>query len=743
MAVNTAGRRASLKVAGGGLSPSATPIEARGGTAGFTGGLTRLPDDIYLAIAVVVVVGMMVLPLPPALLDALITVNIGLALTVLLVSMYIREPLQFSVFPSLLLIATLFRLGLNVSATRQILLSGYAGRVIDAFGHFVIGGNYVVGVVIFLILVVIQFVVITNGAGRVAEVAARFTLDAMPGKQMAIDADLNAGIIDEAEARRRRRLIELEADFYGAMDGASKFVKGDAIAGVVIILINIVGGIVIGVLQRGLPIDRALQTYTVLTVGDGLVSQIPALLISTATGIIVTRAGAAEGGSLGQEMARQVLYGPKPLALAGGLLGMLALVPGMPTVPFLMVGAGLGALAYAVRRSQPPVPPSAPSEAASPTAPQAADEVAAVLKNLQPDPLELEVGYGLIPLVEGGAPGPFPPAAPATGGGLLGRISLLRRQIAQELGFVIPTVRVRDNLELGAYQYRIKLRGVAVASGEVRPGMYLILHGTGGAPGIPGEDTKEPVFGLPARWVEPGWRDQAELSGYTVVDPAGVIITHLSETVRSLAAELLTRQEVKDLVDQLKTRYPALVEDLIPDQLTLGELERVLKNLLRERVPIRDLVTILEGISPWLKTTRDPDQLSEAARQALARALCQQLAEPDPDGRVAGRLVGFALGPNLQNLLLNSLTAAEGGHEAGTVLALAPDVAQRLVLRLAAAMEGLAAEGHKPILFCPPKLRLPLRRLTERSLPGLVLLSYAEVAPGYQVEIRTSVELEE
>jgi flagellar biosynthesis protein FlhA len=681
-------------------------------------------SDIYLAVAVVVVVGMMILPLPPALLDALITINIGLALTVLLVSMYIREPLEFSVFPSLLLVATLFRLGLNVSATRQILLHGYAGRVIDAFGHFVIGGNYVIGVVIFLILIVIQFVVITNGAGRVAEVAARFTLDAMPGKQMAIDADLNAGIIDEAEARRRRRLIELEADFYGAMDGASKFVKGDAVAGVVIILINIVGGIVIGVLQRGLPIDRALQTYTVLTVGDGLVSQIPALLVSTATGIIVTRAGAAEGGSLGQEMARQILYGPKPLAVAAGLLGGLALIPGMPTLPFMAVGAGLGGLAYALRRSA--LGPSGPGAAQPPSAaPEPADEVAAVLKTLQPDPLELEVGYGLIPLVEGGA---------SPGGSLLARITLLRRQIAQELGFVIPTVRVRDNLELGAYQYRIKLRGVQVASGEVRPNMYLVLYGAarGAVPEIPGEDTKEPVFGLPARWIEAGFRDQAELSGHTVVDPAGVIITHLSETVKALAAELLTRQDVRQLLDQLKSRYPALVEELIPDQLSLGELQRVLQNLLRERVPIRDLVTILEAVSPLLKTTRDPDQLSEAARQGLCRLISQQLAE-------GGRIIGFALGPGLQELLLNSLTTSEGGS---TILALPSDTARQLLSRLAAAMESLAAEGHRAVLFCPPKLRLPLRRLTERSLPGLVILSYAEVAPGYQLEIRTAVELD-
>ncbi len=688
-----------------------------------TGSAERRPallagGDIYLAVAVVVVVGMMVLPLPPALLDILITINIGLALTVLLVAMYIREPLQFSVFPSLLLVATLFRLGLNVSATRQILLHGYAGKVIDAFGHFVIGGNYVIGVVIFLILVVIQFVVITNGAGRVAEVAARFTLDAMPGKQMAIDADLNAGIIDEAEARRRRRLIELEADFYGAMDGASKFVKGDAVAGVIIILINIVGGIVIGVLQRGLPIDRALRTYTVLTVGDGLVSQIPALLISTATGIIVTRA--ASEASLGQEMARQILAGPKPLGLAAGLLGGLALIPGMPTLPFLAIGGGLGALAFAVHRARDLGGEPFPQALSSPRS--EGDEVAAVLKTVQPDPLELEVGYGLIPLVEGGGPG----------GSLVQRVGLLRRQVAQELGFVIPTVRVRDNLQLKAHQYRVKLRGVTVASGEVRPNMYLVLHGTTSPPEIPGEDTKEPAFGLPARWVEPGWRDQAELLGYTVVDPVGVIITHLSETVRTFAAELLTRQEVRQLVDQLKAQYPALVEELIPDQLTLGELQRVLQNLLRERVPIRDLVTILESISPLLRTTRDPDQLTEAARQGLARAICQLYAEAE------NRLIGFALGPNTQSLLLNSLAATE----AGTVLALAPEVAQRFLSHLASAMEGLAAEGYRPLLFCPPRLRLPLRRLTERPLPGLVLLSYAEVAPGYQLEVRTTVELE-
>jgi flagellar biosynthesis protein FlhA len=397
----------------------------------------------------------------------------------------------------------------------------------------------------------------------------------------------------------------------------------------------------------------------------------------------------------------------------------------MPTLPFMAVGAGLGGLAYALRRSA--LGPSGPGAAQPPSAaPEPADEVAAVLKTLQPDPLELEVGYGLIPLVEGGA---------SPGGPLLARITLLRRQIAQELGFVIPTVRVRDNLELGGYQYRIKLRGVPVASGEVRPNMYLVLHGAGGragAPEIPGEDTKEPVFGLPARWIEAGFRDQAELSGHTVVDPAGVIITHLSETVKSLAAELLTRQDVRQLVDQLKSRYPALVEELIPDQLSLGELQRVLQNLLRERVPIRDLVTILEAISPLLKATRDPDQLSEAARQGLCRLISQQLAE-------GSRIIGFALGPGLQELLLNSLTTAEGGS---TILALPPDTARQLLSRLAAAMESLAAEGHRAVLFCPPKLRLPLRRLTERSLPGLVILSYAEVAPGYQLEIRTTVELD-
>lgn len=671
-------------------------------------------SDVVLAMAVVVIVGMMIVPLPTWLLDVLISVNIAVALTILLVSMYMHEPLNFSVFPSLLLVTTLFRLGLNISATRLILLHAHAGKVIDAFGSVVVGGNYIVGVVVFLILVIIQFVVITNGAGRVAEVAARFTLDAMPGKQMSIDADLNAGLINEDEARRRRRNIEMEADFYGAMDGASKFVKGDAIAAIVIILINILGGFAIGVLQLNMPLGKALQTFTILTVGEGLVSQIPALLISTATGIIVTRA--ASDSNLGRDMTRQILSNPKPLVIAAGILLALGLVPGMPSAPFLVIGGGLATVAYMLHRSlKAELAAAAPAPAKEPTG-----ELESVVRLLALEPMELEVGYGLIPLVD-----------VDQGGKLLSRIGLIRRQTALDLGIIIPTIRIRDNLQLDPNGYVVKMRGVEVAQDGVRPHRYLAMGSGIEDDLLEGIPTKEPAFGLPAAWIDPDLKERAEMLGYTVVDPASVISTHITEVIKSHASELLGRQEVQALINNLKQDYPAVVEELMPELLSIGEIQRVLHIMLRERVSVRNLVSILEALANTARTSRDPDVLSEHARAALARSICHQYVDE------GGALHAVTLVPSLTN----ELAAAVFTSDQGLALGIEPALAQRLIRRIARQGEKVAMGGNQAVVLCPSRIRLPLRRLTERSLPNLPVLAYSEVSSEIQVVAEGVVDL--
>lgn len=675
-------------------------------------------SDVMLALAVVVVVGMLIIPLPDWLLDILITINISAGLVVLLVSMYILEPLHFSAFPSLLLVATLFRLALNISATRLILLHAHAGKMIESFGQFVVGGNYVVGVVIFIILVVIQFVVITNGAGRVAEVAARFTLDAMPGKQMSIDADLNAGLVTEEEAKRRRRVVELEADFYGAMDGASKFVKGDAVAGIIIIFVNIVGGLIIGVLQRGMDFAQALQTYTLLTVGDGLVSQIPALLISTATGIIVTRA--ASESNLGHDLASQILTNPRALAIVSVVLFALGLVPGLPKPPFIVIGAILGVVAFMLSRSiqtsqaEPADAKVAPDKELLPADPES------VVKLLQIDPMELEIGYGLIPLVDA-----------EHGGNLLSRISMIRRQIALDLGIVIPTIRIRDNLQLDPNTYAIKLRSVEVARGDVRVNRFLAMNPGAADQVLDGIPTREPTFGLPAVWIAAEEKERAEMLGYSVVDPSAVITTHLTEVIKSNAPSILTRQDVQTLVNNAKASNAAVVEELLPELVTIGDIQKVLQNLLRERVSIRDMVTILETIANCARSTRDPDYLSECVRQALARSICSQYADQ------SGTLHVTTLSPQLQQLLSNGLHQSEQGM----AIHLEPGQTQRLLQRLSQEMEKMAAAGYQPILLCLSKIRLPMKRLTERSLPNLVVLSYSEVAPQFNVHASGVVSL--
>lgn len=670
--------------------------------------------DIILPLAVVAVVGMMIVPLPTPLLDLLLVLNLSLALTILLISMYTHQPLSFSVFPSLLLVTTLFRLALNISSTRLILLQANAGSVIDAFGSFVVGGSFIVGIVVFLILVIIQYLVITNGAGRVAEVAARFTLDAMPGKQMSIDADLNAGLVTETEARKRREEIEREADFYGAMDGAAKFVRGDAIASIIIIIINILGGLAIGVFQGGMAVVEAAQTYTLLTVGDGLVAQIPALMISTATGIIVTRA--ASQSNLGEETATQVTSNPRAMGLVAVVLFALGIVPGLPFLPFFLLSGAVGAMAYFSTRRDQALDPEIVEEAE----PEALTGPEAVAPLLTVDPMELEIGYGLIPLVD-----------MAEAGNLLDRITQIRRKVALELGLILPVVRVRDNLQLGPNQYVIRLRGVEVAQGELMVHHFLAINAGLGEEPIEGIETTEPAFGLPAQWITTAQKEHAELLGYTAVDPPTVLTTHLQEVINSHASELLSRQDVQQLMDNLKQEHPAVVEELVPNNLTLGEVQKVLQNLLSERISIRDLVTILEALADHCRSTRDPDILTEHVRQALSRSISSQYRGPD------GVLHAITLSPEVEQMLTNSLHQTEQG----TLIALEPASAQLFLESLAGEIETMAQAGYGTLLICSSRIRLAVRRLTDRVLPNLVILAFNEIASGVEVQSEALVSL--
>lgn len=663
--------------------------------------------DIYVIVAVIMVVIMMILPLPPFILDILLACNISLSLLVLLLSMNINEPLEISVFPTLLLLLTLFRLSLSVSSTRLILLHANAGNIIRAFGNFVVGGNYVVGFVIFLILVVVQFIVITKGSERVAEVAARFTLDAMPGKQMSIDADLNAGLISEAEARQRRRQIQREADFYGAMDGASKFVKGDAIAGIIIVLIDFVGGLLIGMLGRGLDFQQSLNQYTLLTVGDGLVSQIPALLVSTATGIIVTRA--ASENNLGHELNIQLLSSPKTLMVTSGVLMVFAVVPGLPFIPFFILSGLFGLLGYALWREQ----ASTESTVAADQARRELEErrqPESVLSLLQVDMIELEIGYSLIPLVDS-----------EQGGDMLDRITMIRRQCALELGIVVPVIRIRDNLQLPPNSYVIKIKGIEVGRGQLMLNHYLAMDAGSVTEHVPGEPTKEPAFGLDALWISEEHREQAEINGYTVVDSPSVLATHLTETIRNHAHELLGRQEVQTLLDSLRNEYSAVINELVPNLMTIGEVQKVLQNLLREQVPIRNLVTILESLADAAPISKDLDFLTEYVREALARQLCRQYAENDV-------LLVLTLDPQWETVIVEGIEPTERGN----LVSIDPRLLQRLFAVLKSTLESTALV--QPIVLVSPRVRLALKRLTERNFPSLVVLSYNEMAPEIQVQ---------
>jgi flagellar biosynthesis protein FlhA len=682
-------------------------------------GLRR--SDALLAGAVVGIVAMMIIPLPSALLDVLIVLNITFSLTILLVSLNIREPLEFSSFPPLLLIATLFRLGLNVSAARLILLNAHAGDVISAFGRVVVGGNTVVGIVVFLILVVIQYVVITNGAGRVSEVAARFTLDAMPGKQMSIDADLNAGLITPDEARARRRAIEHESDFYGAMDGASKFVKGDAVAALVIIVVNIVGGLTVGVMQKGFDIGTALTTYTVLTVGDGLVNEISALLVSVATGVLVTRSGSEAG--LGSDLGTQLLGRPKLFMVVGGALILIGLVPGFPIFVFGLGGGVVAGGGWFLSQSQAAtalaVATAGPAPLAAPL-PALGSGQDSPLDALKVETMELEVGYGLVGLVEGGA-----------AGGLVERIGLIRRQIAGEMGLIVPTVRIRDDLLLDQNAYVIKLRGSEIARGTVDPTKMLCMDPNGGEIAVSGIPTTEPVFGLPASWISVADRERAESLGYTVVDAASVLATHLAETIRRHAHEILGRPETNQLLEGLKRDQPGLVEELVPSLVSLGDVEKVLQGLLRERIPIRDLSTILESIADGARSTKEPLFLTEAVRHSLARAISMRYRAPD------GAIHAIALAPDLDTRLGASVMVQPGY----VGLELSGSDSRMLIESIDRALKNLAIQRYQPILLCTTRIRLALRNLTERHLPQLTVLSYEEILPSVSVQVHAQVEV--
>ncbi len=672
--------------------------------------------DMAMAIGLVVIISLLIVPLPAGVVDLLVALNLAISIGILLMTMYISQPMEFSVFPTVLLLVTLLRLGINISASRLILLSGNAGNVIATFGNMIVGGNYVVGVVIFLMLMIIQFVVINSGAGRVAEVSARFTLDAMPGKQLSIDADLNAGLIDEHEARSRRKAIETEADFYGAMDGASKFVRGDAIAAIIIMAVNIIGGFVIGMLQGNLQLMDALQRYTLMTVGAGLAIQVPALLVSAASGLIVTRS--TSEAPLGNDLFGQ-LSNFNTLAIAAIIISLLGFIPGIPKLPFFIVGGVLGVAAYFVQRikkSEIVTAAMAPDQVLS-AEPESPEDM---LQMVVIDPMELEIGYGLIPLID-----------EDSADNLLRRITGIRRQMMAEMGLILPVVRIRDNLRLQPQEYRVKIRGQEVARGELLLDHLLAIPGSDADEKLKGIETIEPAFGLPAQWVSEAERGRAELMGYTVVNPLSVLSTHLTELIRSHAPDLLSRQMVQEILNQLKTKSPASVDGVIPEMISLGELQALLRNLLHERIPIRDLSGILEIVANNASMTRDPGILAEAVRQSMANTISGQYRDE------RNTLHVFTLAPQIES----ALRAALGPSNGGVGFQIDASLAQNLLAHTGEQMEKLAQEGYMPIILVPRELRLAFRHLVENSLPNLVVLAYSEVSPGTKVRAHGMVEI--
>ena len=665
--------------------------------------------DVFIGIIVIGIVLLIIFPLGQVVMDILLTLNLSLSLIILLVSLYTKNALEFSIFPSLLLVTTLFRLALNISSTRLILTHASAGKLIETFGNFVVGGNVAVGFIIFLIIIVVQFVVITKGAERVSEVAARFTLDAMPGKQMAIDADLNSGLIGEREAKTRRNEIQREADFYGAMDGASKFVKGDAIVGIIIVIINIVGGIIIGMTMMDMEISQVLSTYTLLTVGDGLVTQIPALLISTATGIIVTKA--ASESSLGQDLFKQITGQPTVLIISGILLCLMSILPGFPVWVLLPLGGLLTYLGFALLRSQQREPMIEEEDISQ----QELEDIRRpenVVSLLSVDPIELEFGYGIIPLADVNQ-----------GGDLLDRVVMIRRQMALELGLIVPVVRLRDNIQLNPNEYVIKIKGTVVASGEVLADRFMAMDSGLAEEEIQGIDTVEPAFGLPAKWIDEDQRENAELMGYTVVDPPSVIATHLTEVIKQHGHELLGRQEVQMLLDNLKERNSVLVDEVVPKLLSLGELQKILGNLIREGISIRDMVTILETLADYAGIVRDPDLLTEYVRQALSRAITQKFI-PDNKGKV------LTLDNQLEKEIMDNVQQTEHG----SYLSMAPEKTQRIFNNLMQEVSRISSLGMTPIVLTSPVVRIYFKRLTEQVMPDLVVLSYNELDSRVEVQ---------
>ncbi|WP_018750931.1 flagellar biosynthesis protein FlhA [Paenibacillus sanguinis] len=666
--------------------------------------------ELFVLVGVIGIVLLMIVPIPTWLLDILLIINISLALIILLVAMNTKEALQFSIFPAMLLITTLFRLALNVSTTKLILGQAKAGHVVATFGSWVSQGEPVVGFVVFLILVVVQFIVITKGSERVAEVAARFTLDAMPGKQMSIDADLNAGMINEQQARERRRKVEREADFYGAMDGASKFVKGDAIASIIILIINLIGGFIIGMTIHGMEFGEAMSTYSLLTIGDGLVSQIPALLISTAAGLIVTRASSE--GNLGDDITGQLLAYPKLLYIVAGTIGLLGVftpIGPWTTLPFagLLIYAAYGMQKNIDRRAVEQEQQEEEQQIEEVRSPES------VINLLQVDPIEFEFGYGLIPLADTGQ-----------GGDLLDRIIMIRRQCALELGLVVPVIRIRDNIQLKPNEYVIKIKGNVVGGGELLLNHYLAMSPGMEDDSITGIETQEPAFGLPALWIDEATKDRAELSGYTVVDPPSVVATHLTELIKKHAHELLGRQETKALVDNLKESYAVLVDELIPSVLTIGDVQKVLAKLLREKISIRDMVTIFETLADYGTYTKDPDVLTEYVRQALSRQITQQFTQPGETMRV------ITVGPTLEKKIAESVQQSEQG----SYLALDPASTQTVFQKLTEQINRLIQTGHQPILLTSPTIRMYLRQVIERSMQDIPVLSYSELEPNVEIQ---------
>lgn len=674
--------------------------------ASFMGQLNRYSDAV-LAIIIALIIALLIIPMPSAIIDALLVFNIIVAVVTLLTTMYNKEPLEFSIFPTYLLVSTLFRLGLYISTTRAILSLGSAGSVVDAFGSIIIGDNYVVGIIIFLILVVVQFIVITSGTSRISEVAARFTLDAMPGKQMAIDADLNSGILTEVEAKDRRRVVQREADFYGAMDGASKFVKGDATAGIIIAIVNLVGGFIIGATQQGLSLVDSMQTFGRIAIGAGLAIQIPALLLSTASGVVVTRM--SSDNDLGQDLSRQLLSQPRGLMLAGVLVMAFGFTPGLPKLPFLLLGAIAAGSAYYLQRldlNKPALDESADSETETP----AADNL---VEMLQIDPMELEIGYSLVPLVD-----------PDQGGDILDRITLMRRQVAVDLGYIVPPIRIRDNIQLPPNEYRVKIKGVDIARGTIYLDQLIAIDSGGTSGKVEGLDAVEPAFGLPARWIYPERREEAEVLGYTVVDPTSAVITHVSEIVKKYAHELIGRQDVQSMLDNVKQNYPIVVDELVPSVLAVGEVQQVLQNLLGERVSIRDMVTILESLGDHARMTKNIDILTENVRSALGRNICRQHQSED------GKIDVVTIDP----LIEKEISEAVEYTDQGISIALDPDIMQKIVIELSNVLEKAFSTGRAPAVLASANTRRALRKIIERKLPNLAVLSYNEIAPEFELQ---------